>query len=334
MPQLCLPVADSSQIGDVRRQATRLAELTGLSESQNGAVSIVATELATNLSRYATEGRVLLQALPSGSGEFVEILAVDRGPGMDVDRCVRDGYSTGGTSGNGLGAVTRLSDEFDAYSTPTGGSVVMARLGPRPKRAAVNVSGFRWGAISIAAPNESVCGDAWCVAERDGEVAVMVADGLGHGIHAAEAAGRAAAVFPQHRFAGPVSFCEASHRALSGSRGAAVALAHVGGGTVRFAGVGNIAGALVTPGGIGRGLMCQNGTVGFQMRPVKQLDYPWPEQGCLVMHSDGLTARWSLAAYPGLQRRHPALIAAVLYRDSVRGRDDATVVVVAERAKP
>ena len=48
------------------------------------------------------------------------------------------------------------------------------------------------------------------------------------------------------------------------------------------------------------------------------------------MHSDGLTGRWSLGDYPGLLRRHPAVIAGVLYRDSLRGRDDATIVVVSD----
>jgi len=52
----------------------------------------------------------------------------------------------------------------------------------------------------------------------------------------------------------------------------------------------------------------------------------------LVMHSDGLTARWSLAAHPQLATRHAAVIAAVLYRDHSRRRDDATVLVA--RAVP
>ena len=44
------------------------------------------------------------------------------------------------------------------------------------------------------------------------------------------------------------------------------------------------------------------------------------------MHSDGLMTRWNLQAYPGLLQRHPSLIAGVLYRDFVRGRDDVTVL--------
>jgi hypothetical protein len=50
------------------------------------------------------------------------------------------------------------------------------------------------------------------------------------------------------------------------------------------------------------------------------------------MHSDGLSAHWSLDSYPGLRARHPALIAATLYRDLARERDDVTVLVAREAA--
>ena len=45
------------------------------------------------------------------------------------------------------------------------------------------------------------------------------------------------------------------------------------------------------------------------------------------MHSDGLLSRWDLQLYPTLAQRHPSLIAAVLYRDYNRNRDDVTVLV-------
>ena len=332
LQQHCVPVADASQVGEVRRMAARVAEAAGLNDSQRGAVAIAATELATNLSRYATSGRVLVQQIAPLGGLCVEVLAIDSGPGMDLDRCVRDGYSTGGTPGNGLGAVKRLAHEFDAFSSPAG-SVLMARFGHQTRR--LTPTAFRWGAVSIPAPHEQVCGDGWCVAERDDEIAVMVVDGLGHGVSANEAATRALATFKQHQFAGPAAFCAESHRALSGTRGAAIALAHLATRTpVRYAGVGNISGTLVAPGGQGRGMVSQNGTAGYQVRQMQQFDYSWPAQGCLVMHSDGLTNRWSLEGYPGLMRRHPAVIAGVLYRDCVRGRDDATIVVVGDEQVP
>jgi hypothetical protein len=98
---------------------------------------------------------------------------------------------------------------------------------------------------------------------------------------------------------------------------------------VRYAGVGNIATTLWAPGET-RSLVSHNGIVGHEMRKVQVFEYPLPPQGMLVMHSDGVSTRWQLEKYPGLALRDPAVVAAVLYRDFCRGRDDATVVVARE----
>lgn len=65
------------------------------------------------------------------------------------------------------------------------------------------------------------------------------------------------------------------------------------------------------------------------MRRRQAFTYPWSPDAVVVLHSDGLRTRWRLDAYPGLARRHPSLIAGVLYRDFARRRDDVTVLVVA-----
>ena len=324
---LSVAVSGQSQIGEARRAAARMAEEAQLGETERGAVGVVVTELASNLSKYATNGRILLQVLRRSSGACVEVLAIDSGPGMlDVERCLRDGFSTSGTPGTGLGAVRRMATEFDIHSTPGAGTVVLARVGAQCGRPAEH--GYQWAAVSAPAPNEMVCGDAWRVAERDGEIALLVADGLGHGPLAAEAADLAADVFDAGAFDSPGELVERAHRALGGSRGAALAAAHLArNGVVRYAGVGNIAGSLVTS-SQSRGMASQNGTVGVQMRKAQQLAYDWPERALLIMHSDGVSNRWSLDAHEGLIGRHPAVVAAVLLRDFGRGRDDATVVVV------
>jgi hypothetical protein len=95
---------------------------------------------------------------------------------------------------------------------------------------------------------------------------------------------------------------------------------------VRYAGVGNISAGIVTGDG-SRSLVSHNGTVGLQMRKTQEFVYPWPSGALLVMHSDGLATRWRLDQYPGLYRQDPALIAAMLYRDYARPRDDVSVVV-------
>ena len=74
-------------------------------------------------------------------------------------------------------------------------------------------------------------------------------------------------------------------------------------------------------------MVSHNGTVGYIMRKVQSIDYPWTDDSLLLMHSDGLATHWNLGRYPGLCQREPSLIAGVLYRDHKRGRDDVTVVV-------
>jgi hypothetical protein len=61
---------------------------------------------------------------------------------------------------------------------------------------------------------------------------------------------------------------------------------------------------------------------------MREFSYPWPEGSTLILHSDGLTARWDLEQYPRLLRRDAGLVCGVLLRDFSRGNDDSTVVTV------
>jgi hypothetical protein len=167
---------------------------------------------------------------------------------------------------------------------------------------------------------------------HDGEkLAIIIVDGLGHGPLAADAAKEAIAAFDQEPFAPLTAIIQRADAKMRGTRGGAVAIAQIDirAKSMKYIGVGNIAGHLRMDGDEkGRGLMSHNGTVGVQTRKIQELDYPLPDRGLLVMHSDGLQSRWSLETYPGLIRQHPAVIAGVLYRDFTRGRDDITVAVV------
>ena len=70
------------------------------------------------------------------------------------------------------------------------------------------------------------------------------------------------------------------------------------------------------------------------MRKVQEFVLPWNAGAMLIMQSDGLASRWDLEQYPGLIGCHPALIAAVLYRDYTRGRDDVAVLVARDLREP
>ena len=332
---LHLTVRDSSNVGEARRAAVALARDNGMNDTDAGGVAIVATELANNLCRYAPGGVLSMQWLVTASGEALEIVACDKGPGVDdIARCVADGYSTGGTPGTGLGAVKRFSSEFDAYSLPGKGSVFVSRIvrsGPAPTAAAH----VQWGVFSKPVHGEIENGDAWQVGIDAERVRFFVVDGLGHGPTAAAAAATAVRSFHNHQNHGPQPFLEAAHRDLSGTRGAAAALLQLdpASGAIGYAGIGNIAACLIGSQGQ-RGLISHNGTLGANVRKVQAFDYAWPEGAVLVMHSDGIKSRWSLADYPGLMTRHPAVIAATLARDFSRGNDDLTVLVAKRGSRP
>ncbi len=120
-------VADSSQVGEARRAVSALGAQIMLDEEAAGRVALVVTELATNVARHGGGGKLLVRAFAGRTA--IEVLAVDSGPGLgDVERAMRDGFSTGGTSGRGLGAVRRLSDVFDVFTRPGAGTAVLSRM--------------------------------------------------------------------------------------------------------------------------------------------------------------------------------------------------------------
>jgi hypothetical protein len=270
---------------------------------------------------HAGGGEMLLQSLGVGEDAVVELLAIDKGPGMhDVQQCLRDGYSTAGTRGEGLGAVQRLADEFDIYSHPGEGTVVMARFG--------KTGALRYGAISVPLEGEYECGDGWHIVQGPEGIALLVVDGLGHGPFAAEAARTAIDSFNSAPFSAPQDVMTRSNSLMSKTRGGAAACASISNGKLSYAGVGNISGSLIAP-GKSTGLVSQNGTLGMGQRRAQQFEYAVAPGALLIMHSDGISARWELKNRADLMICHPAVIAGVIYRDHGRSRDDATVVVLA-----
>jgi anti-sigma regulatory factor (Ser/Thr protein kinase) len=336
-------VTDETSVGEVRRRCAELSAEAGFDDVAAGRIAIIATEITGNLVRHATAGQhVIVRMAERQGGLALELLGIDSGPGLpNVAQALRDGYSTSTTPGTGLGAARRLADDFHIHSVPDIGTVVVARVLSREAASdgATASTSARSGshtqlhvaALVLPKPGQDASGDAWAH-ERDAERDwILVADGLGHGPDAAIASGTAVRAFQRAVGSPPAERLRLLHDALRPTRGAAVAIAeiHRRNRTVTYAGIGNIAGAMAWPGGV-TNMISHDGIVGHMAAQFREFQYPWPEGAVLVMHSDGLSQRWDLDRYPGILRRDPALIAAVLLRDASRGRDDAAVVVASE----
>jgi len=329
-PLFC-PIVDRSQVGEARRRVVELAVRVGLGEVPREKLALLVNELGTNLVKHAGGGELLVRALPERRA--LEVLALDKGGGMaSVEESFRDGHSTSGSAGTGLGAVRRLASFVDVYSSRPGGTAIVAHV-TAPDASGLAARRWEVGAVCVAKSGEEVCGDDWAAVETAQGYHLMMADGLGHGLGAAEAARAAVQCFERDPTLGPAAQVAAIHQALRGTRGAAVAVVGIDRrtGVVIFAGVGNIAGSIIADHG-SRHLASLNGTAGHTLHKITEFSYPWTDDALLLLHTDGLISRWDLDRYPGLVRRHPSLVAGVLFRDFNRGRDDVTVVAARGRA--
>lgn len=123
-----ISISDATRIAEARRFATAVARTLAFDETEAGKLAIVVTETATNLLKHARNGEMLISTVEHGGRHGISVLAIDRGPGIaNVTESLRDGYSTSGSPGTGLGAIRRLSSGFEIYSRPEG-TAVLARM--------------------------------------------------------------------------------------------------------------------------------------------------------------------------------------------------------------
>jgi anti-sigma regulatory factor (Ser/Thr protein kinase)/serine/threonine protein phosphatase PrpC len=334
IPAVVVAVHDATQISEARRAAQQLADRLEFSETRRGEVGIVVTELARNALVHGKQGHVLLLPVRDEASPWLDVVAIDRGPGIhDLSQALEDGFSTSTTPGTGLGAVRRMASEFQVFSMPAKMTAVMARLclrrdGGSPR----DFSGV--GAVCVPIKGEKLCGDGWGFRRRGHTDSFMVVDGLGHGPSAAEAAHEALRIFEAHPEMGPAELLDEMHHGMQKTRGAAVAIAEadISRGVLHFSGVGNIASYILSRGQKMRAMVSHNGTVGHVVSRIQEFTFPWKPNDLLVMHSDGISSHWDVDKFPGLLSREPALIASIIHDQAVRGRDDATVLTARLRS--
>ncbi len=334
-------IKDTADVGGVRRAVVEKARAMGFDDLAQKELAIVVTELATNLAVHHTiEGRIDVSEVSDNLGLGIEIVARDRGPGIpDVKQALEDHHSRGGSMGCGLGAVRRLMDEFDIHSSPAsevssqddlGGTIITTR-----KWLADGREGRHFISSGQSRPcrGETANGDGFFVAEERDGLFVAVADGLGHGRGAEEASQKAIECVRQHRDKDFKWILAETHKALFKTRGAALTLVRVrlSDRKLIHAGVGNVQ-ARVYP-QVTVNLIPRDGVLGFGASPRPRINQaPWPQNGILVVFTDGLSGRWDLSETPQWLDQPLTILSHRLIQTHGRVNDDATVVVAKETA--
>lgn len=325
-----IDVSEKSQVAEVRRVVAEKAHALGMSEADHGRAALVATEISTNLVKYGKQGVVSVTTFREARTSGVQIIAVDQGPGFtNFVVSSRDGHSTGGSLGIGLGSIMRSSDVFDVYTVESQGSALFCRIVKGGVVAELPAGELAVATRSTPKRGQTECGDA-CSFMRVGRwQRLCMIDGLGHGPLAALASAEALKVFRASTAADvPADILMRAHVALKSTRGAVMAIAaiNIEAGELHFAGVGNIVGVLYE-GDDTHHLLSVEGIVGYNARNIRTQERPWSSNSTVILSTDGLSTRWNMAKYPGLLLRRPELIASVLFRDFARDTDDATVLV-------
>ena len=120
-----LPLRSDEDVVALRKHVRERAVAIALSLVDQTKLVTAASELARNTLKYGGGGTVYLDALGDGFRKGVGLIFADNGPGIpDLELALRDGYTTGGGLGLGLGGSKRLVDEFDIDSRPGEGTAV------------------------------------------------------------------------------------------------------------------------------------------------------------------------------------------------------------------
>jgi anti-sigma regulatory factor (Ser/Thr protein kinase) len=327
-----LIVRDRSFAAGAKKDIHRLAVNAGFAQRKIDEIDILVSELTSNLVKHAAEGEILAGIATDQRGTMLELVSIDSGPGItDPERMMQDGVSTAGTLGHGLGAIRRLSDQFEIYSIKGWGTILLSRTylekgnEAAAKRPVLNVR-----SLVVAKPGEVVSGDGYFgFTARDGTFRVMAADGLGHGIEANLAVRQALQAFREIESDSPVEILRSVHAMIRKTRGmvAAVVIVDATRKVWKFCGIGNIA-IRFTGVHQSRSYLSHNGIVGHNIpgslydQEVAQTEFQQ-----VTLCSDGIRSRWQQMRLPEIGRQDIMIQAAALYKDFGRRNDDMSIII-------
>lgn len=333
-PVYIVPVTHLSDANEARRLTRAMATELGFDLKESEELAIVVSELASNLVKHATAGRLTLTPLEEGGRLGIKIESQDDGPGIaDVERAITNGFSTTGSLGYGLGAINRLMDGFEIQPGPDGqnGAKITCLRWRREQIRKTKVCPLSFGVATRACRNMKLNGDAFVIKRWNEFALIALIDGLGHGQFANQAAQEARQYIEDHYDQPLEALFRGAGRACRATRGVVMALARfdwkAGPITLNFASVGNIE-ARVYGSPSPLSFIVHRGVVGLNAPNPVISEYGWNTDCVLVLHTDGLKAKWRWNDFPELAEAPAASAARHLLQALAKNDDDATIIVV------
>ena len=190
---------------------------------------------------------------------------------------------------------------------------------------------MQFGTVRRALEGQEVCGDAYFIKAFENKVLIAVIDGLGHGYDAAVAANTAVEYIKNNYKKGLTEIIKGCHEEMKETRGAAIGIVLIDleSSTLRYTGVGNIevrvkSRTVIRPISI-------NGILGYNLRQVREEEFPYRQGDIIILHSDGISTKFDLNLYPPeFLGQHPQAIAERIAAEFGRESDDLTIVVARE----
>jgi anti-sigma regulatory factor (Ser/Thr protein kinase) len=326
-------VRDESGLLLLRSKIRAVSRRKGFSETIREKMELVCNEMVTNQIKHANESGMVQLWERGGASPALDIFALDYGPGIqDLEHAKKDGTTTTGTMGRGLGAITRLSTDSEIYTVEEDpdqdsrwhGTAIWAQFAPSQK---TTKSSLQHGLYLRPFQDSFYNGDFISVQNGSQQIKWLHMDGLGHGKEAEKAVHSAHDVLEldvniEQRL-------EMLSKQLQAGRGAVGILAEIdtGTGSASISGVGDMTACMICN-GEKKMFTLASGILGHQHRSIEVIDFSFPQQALLITASDGIRGSWNLNTLPQLWRLHPQMIALVMGHVLGRNNDDRSLVII------
>jgi len=301
-------------------------------------IELVCNEIATNQIKHAG-GTGMIQIWDNESHEqpTLDIFALDYGPGIeDLEHAKRDGSTTTGTMGRGLGAIERLSSESAIYTQLANdckedkwhGTAIWSRFTDNKQKQSL---ALQHGIYSRALHDNFFNGDDVQLRVNSSSARWAHMDGLGHGKEAAEAICPALKILDADKNDLALTLAKLGE-ALQSGRGAVATVGEIDVGEehISIAGIGDMTARIIRNGELVNVAMAP-GVVGHDHRSINVENIDFPRQAVFISTSDGIRS-WNMKTLPCLWRQHPQMIALVMGQVLGRNNDDRSILVIRKTA--